>query len=193
MRNLAHEAQDVRFDKEGQINQPGIWGTELFFSAGSGSLDDPVLTRLYLYNLTTNKAQKVKETEIYKGEYYETLINDKWLIYLETDHGTNNYIYAMNRADSKVTLIKNCKNGKPKLRAVRRYAYLDGAGPAGRQALYGGSGEPGEPAAFHLQRCGDLRHVCPQHIWRMDRVVGPGSGAGQRGYGNQRHLLYQPG
>ncbi len=116
MRNLAHEAQDVRFDKEGQINQPGIWGTELFFSAGSGSLDDPVLTRLYLYNLTTNKAQKVKETEIYKGEYYETLINDKWLIYLETDHGTNNYIYAMNRADSKVTLIKNCKNGKPKLR-----------------------------------------------------------------------------
>ncbi len=116
MRNLAHEAQDVRFDKEGQINQPGIWGTELFFSAGSGSLDDPVLTRLYLYNLATNKVQKVKETEIYKGEYYETLINDKWLIYLETDHGTNNYIYVMNRADSKVTLIKNCKNGKPKLR-----------------------------------------------------------------------------
>ena len=116
MRNLAHEAQDVRFDKEGQINQPGIWGTELFFSAGSGSLDDPVLTRLYLYSLTTTKAQKIKETEIYKGEYYETLINDKWLIYLETDHGTNNYIYAMSRADSKVTLIKNCKNGKPKLR-----------------------------------------------------------------------------
>ena len=116
MRNLSHMAKDVRFDTEGQVNQPGIWDSELFFSAGSGSLDDPVLTRLYLYNLTTNKVQKVKETEIYKGEYYETLINDKWLIYLETDHGTNNYIYAMNRADSKVTLIKNCKNGKPKLR-----------------------------------------------------------------------------
>ena len=116
MRNLSHLAKNVRFETEGQINQPGIWNTELFFSAGSGSLDDPVLTRLYLYNLTTNKVQKVKETEIYKGEYYETLINDKWLIYLETDHGTNNYIYVMNRADSKVTLIKNCKNCKPKLR-----------------------------------------------------------------------------
>ena len=116
MRNLSHLAKDVRFDTEGQINQPGIWDSELFFSAGSGSLDDPVLTRLYLYNLATNKVQKIKEIEIYKGEYYETLINDKWLIYLETDHGTNNYIYVMNRADSKVTLIKNCKNGKPKLR-----------------------------------------------------------------------------
>jgi len=116
MRNLSHKAKNVRFDTEGQINQPGIWNSELFFSAGSGSLDDPVLTRLYLYNLATNKVQKIKETEIYKGEYYETLINDKWLIYLETDHGTNNYIYVMNREDSKVALIKNCKNGKPKLR-----------------------------------------------------------------------------
>ena len=115
-RNLSHLAKDVAFNAEGQINQPGIWGDEIFFSAGSGSLDDPVLTRLYLYNLTTEKTEKIMETQIYKGEYYETLINDKWLIYLETDHGTNNYIYAMERATAKVTLIKNCNNGKPKLR-----------------------------------------------------------------------------
>ncbi len=116
IRNLSHSAKDISFDKEGQINQPGIWNSELFFSAGSGSLDDPVLTRLYLYSFTTHKSQKIKETQIYKGEYYETLINDKWLVYLETDHGTNNYIYVMNRSDSKVSLIKNCNNGKPKLR-----------------------------------------------------------------------------
>jgi len=115
-RDLSYLAADVNFDKEGQINTLGIWNGELFFSAGTGSLDDPVLTKLYTFNLETNTTQKINETTIYMGEYYETLINERWLVYLETDHGKNNHIFAMNRSEGKTTLIKNCPNGKPKLR-----------------------------------------------------------------------------
>lgn len=114
-RDLSSEVKDVQFS-QAQINQPGVYGHEIFFSCGTGSLDGPVLTRMCTYNLDTGEETQVAETKIYNGEYYETLISDKYLVYLETDHGTNNNIYVLNRGEEKPTLIKTCKNGKPKLR-----------------------------------------------------------------------------
>jgi len=115
LRDLSYFAEDATFTEK-QINAPGIFGNELFFSAGTGNLDTNVLTKLYLYNLETKKEEKISTTEIYMGEYYETLINEKWLIYLETDHGKKNNIYVRNRETGQVTLLKTCTNGKPKLR-----------------------------------------------------------------------------
>ncbi len=115
VRDLSYFAEDATFTEK-QINSPGVFGNEIFFSAGTGSLDTNVLTKLYLYNLETKKEEKISTTEIYMGEYYETLINDKWLVYLETDHGKKNNIYVRNRETGQVTLLKTCTNGKPKLR-----------------------------------------------------------------------------
>jgi len=114
-RDLSYLAQDATFTEK-QINAPGVYGNEIFFSAGTGSLDANVLTKLYLYNLETKTEEKIATTAIYMGEYYETLINDKWLVYLETDHGKKNNIYVRDRSTGVVTLLKTCTNGKPKLR-----------------------------------------------------------------------------
>lgn len=115
VRDLSYLAEDATFTEK-QINSPGVFGTEIFFSAGTGSLDTNVLTKLYLYDLEKKTEEKISTTEIYMGEYYETLINEKWLVYLETDHGKKNNIYVRNRETGQVTLLKTCTNGKPKLR-----------------------------------------------------------------------------
>lgn len=117
-RDLSFGAADIRFDKD-SINMPaGIYDTEIVFSAGSGSLDGEVLTDLYRYSLDTGEYEKIVSTGEYKGEIFETLINHNWIVWLDTDHGTNNKIYVYDRNDntsSKKFLLQNNKNGKPKL------------------------------------------------------------------------------
>ena len=119
LRDLSFGARDIVL-KERQINQPSYYNGELIFSAGSGSLNSgAVLKSLFIYDVTTKKETKITAAKIPFGEYYETLINKDWLVWLETDHGDKNYIYVMDRnpaSNGKVTLLKNCKNGKPKLR-----------------------------------------------------------------------------
>jgi len=101
---------------ETQINQPGVCGTEIIFSAGSGEIGGNVLTRVYRYNTATDEEIRVASTKVYNGEFYETLINEKYMVWVETDHGTNNNIYVYNRENETKRLLKRCTNGKPKLR-----------------------------------------------------------------------------
>lgn len=116
IRDISFGAKDIEF-KERQINQPGIFDTELLFSAGTGSLDGEVLTKLYLYNLDTHEEELITESQLdYMGEIYQTYANHKWLIWLDTDKGINNRIYVMNRATSNTFQLRNCENGQPKLR-----------------------------------------------------------------------------
>ncbi len=115
-RNLSHGSSNLRLS-ERHINQPSISGNEIFYSAGTGRLDSgPVLTKLCLYNLETQTEETIKTTELYNGSYYETLINEKWLVWLETDHGVKNYICVRNRETGEDSVLKTCENGKPKLR-----------------------------------------------------------------------------
>jgi hypothetical protein len=117
VRDLSFGASDMQF-KEKLINQPSLSGNELFYSAGSGSLDTgEVLKKLYLYNIDTGKEQAVTGKMITGGGYYETQMNKDWLVWLVTDHHTFNYIYVKNRhTNDEPVKIKNCPNGKPKLR-----------------------------------------------------------------------------
>jgi hypothetical protein len=116
VRDISFGAKSIHFTEK-QINQPNVYGDEIFFSGGTGSLDSgAVLKKLYLYNIKTDKETKIKTISLAYGEFYETLINKNWLVWLETDHHTFNYIYVQNRKTGDVTKIKNCKNGKPKLR-----------------------------------------------------------------------------
>lgn len=115
-RCLSNGTRDLT-SKERQINQPSYYDGVLFFSAGSGSLDSgAVLKTLYTYDVNTSQLTKISSTNITQGEFYETMINKDWLVWLQTDHHEKNQIYVMNRADGKISMLKNCKNGKPKLR-----------------------------------------------------------------------------
>lgn len=115
-RCLSNGTRDLT-SKERQINQPSYYDGMLFFSAGSGALDSgAVLKTLYTYDVSTSTLTKVQSTNITQGEFYETMINKDWLVWLQTDHHDKNQIYVMSRADGKVSMLKNCKNGKPKLR-----------------------------------------------------------------------------
>lgn len=117
-RDISFGTKNVQFTDK-QINLPSIFERELLFSSGTGSLDSgSVLKNLYLYNLDTDKEEKVASAKMKQGEIYETVLNSSWIVWLETDHHTNNYIYVMDRKskDKKVVQLKNCKNGMPKLR-----------------------------------------------------------------------------
>ena len=113
--DLSAQASTMTFN-ERSINQPVLWGEEMLFSAGTGSPDKPILKKLYLYNFTTQQTTVIAETKINYGEIYEPLLNDKWIIWLDTDQGGTNKIYSLNRATGETVEIKSCKNGRPKLR-----------------------------------------------------------------------------
>lgn len=117
VRDISFGSMNLK-SKEKLINQPASFGTELFYSAGSGALeskDDP-LKKLYLYNIETGEEKKVATTKLAGGGLYETQVNTDWLVWLETDHHDKNYIYVQNRKTGDTTKIRECKNGKPKLR-----------------------------------------------------------------------------
>ncbi len=116
IRDISFGAKDIEF-KERQINIPGIFDTELVFSAGTGSLDNEVLTKLYLYNLDTQTEELITESKVgYQGEIYETYVNHNWIVWLDTDKGKKNYVKVMNRGTGQISTLKTTENGQPKLR-----------------------------------------------------------------------------
>ena len=116
VRDISFGAKDIEF-KERQINIPGIFDTELVFSAGTGSLDGEVLTKLYLYNLDTQTEELITQSQLgYQGEVYETYVNHNWIVWLDTNKGKKNYVKVMNRGTGQISTLRSCENGQPKLR-----------------------------------------------------------------------------
>jgi hypothetical protein len=117
VRDLSFGAKDVHF-KERQINQPALFGNELFYSAGTGDINSGhVFTKMFLYNLDTGEEEQVSAPMITKGEYYETQLNKDWLVWVLTDGGIHSQIYMKNRhSDNAPFRLRECTHGKPKLR-----------------------------------------------------------------------------
>ncbi|MBQ3865070.1 MAG: hypothetical protein II781_04450 [Clostridia bacterium] len=107
--------------KEKRINTPSFFNEELVYSAGSGSLDLPVLKTLYTYDLLTDKEKKITKAVVKDGEIYETVMNENWIIWVDTDQQGTNQIYCIDRNDTKKdpVLIKECDYTVPKLRLSR--------------------------------------------------------------------------
>ena len=101
--------------EEKRINRPAVYGSELLFSAGNGSIEKPVLTTLYLFDVTTQKYTKIATTQIEDGEIFEYFLSDKWIIWLDTDHKGTNIIYKMNRQSGDITKVREVGNLRPKL------------------------------------------------------------------------------
>lgn len=116
IRDISFGAKDIEFE-ERQINIPGIFDTELVFSAGTGSLDGEVLTKLYLYNLDTQTEELITKSQTgYQGEIYETYINHNWIVWLDTNKGLKNYVKVMNRGTGQISTLRMTETGQPKLR-----------------------------------------------------------------------------
>lgn len=101
--------------EEKRINRPAVYGSELLFSAGNGSIEKPVLTTLYLFDVTTQKYTKIATTQIEDGEIFEYFLSDKWIIWLDTDHKGTNIIYKMNRQTNEISKVREVGNLRPKL------------------------------------------------------------------------------
>lgn len=115
IRDISFGAKDIEF-AEKHINIPGIFDTELAFSAGTGSPGE-ALTKLYLYNLDTQTEELITRSQVgYYGEIYETYINHNWIVWLDTNKGLKNHVKIMNRGTGQVSTIRTSENGQPKLR-----------------------------------------------------------------------------
>lgn len=101
--------------EEKRVNKPVVYGSEMIFSAGNGSIEKPVLTTLYLFDVTTEKYTKIASTKIKDGEIFEYFLSDKWIIWLDTDHKGTNIIYKLNRGTGTVSKVREVGNLRPKL------------------------------------------------------------------------------
>jgi len=129
-----------------RINEPTPWGNELLFSAGNApSIDDPVFTSLYLYNIDTGEETEIAQTGIKFGEIYEARFNDDWIVWLDTDQRGLNIIYQMDRSTGEVKQVKKCDYIRPRLRLYGdNLIWVEQTGPdEDRLYLYNfKSGEP---------------------------------------------------
>ena len=100
--DLSQEAVFVS-SSERNINKPGIYGDELVYSAGTGALDKPMLTKLFLFNLKTMEEERLTTVSVKDGEIYETYVNTDYIVWLDTDQQGTNVIYFMRRNDTRVT------------------------------------------------------------------------------------------
>ncbi len=101
---------------DNSLGFPGVSADGVLYAAGTGSLDQPVLKTLYFHSFKTDEAEKIAEAKVKNGEIYETLCNDKWFVWVDTNRAGSNVIRAMNRESKEITDLKTCKNQMPKLR-----------------------------------------------------------------------------
>lgn len=108
---------------EKSINTPDVFGAEMVYSAGTGSLLKPLLKTLYLYDLETDTEKAVAKVKLKDGEIFETVLNDTYIAWLDTDQNGSNSIYVLDRTQEGATprLIKECTFAVPKLRLSQDY------------------------------------------------------------------------
>jgi hypothetical protein len=100
--DLSQEATLIK-SAERHINKPSIFGDELIYSAGSGSLLEPVFEKLYLFDMRTMTEQEITKVSVKDGELYEMCINTDYIVWLDTDQQGTNKLFYMRRNDTSVT------------------------------------------------------------------------------------------
>lgn len=105
------------------LNYPGIYWNEVVYSAGTGPARLPVLTKLYLYDLQTGTETELAKTLLKNGEIFEAHVNQRWVVYIDTNQTGSNRICFLDRYTEKpeVALIKETKYALPKLRLYDDY------------------------------------------------------------------------
>lgn len=110
--------------KEENLNYPGICADGLLYAAGTGTALQPVLKTLYYYDFDTDSESVIAQTKLGEdGELFETHINERWMVYIDTNQQGNNQIFYIDRQDAALApvLIKKTEFALPKLRLYGDY------------------------------------------------------------------------
>lgn len=120
--DLSGDAQKIDL-KHRSINLPDIHGTEMVYSAGTGSLREPLLKTLYLFDFETGVETEMATVQIKDGEIFETVVNEDYIAWLDTDQQGSNAIYCLYRdkIEEGPRLIKTCQFAVPKIRLSMDY------------------------------------------------------------------------
>ncbi|MDR3085203.1 MAG: hypothetical protein LBU47_02700, partial [Christensenellaceae bacterium] len=106
--------------KESTINMPDINGQELVYSAGSGSLSEPLLKTLYLYDFEQDEEHEMAKVRLKDGEIFETVVNNDYIAWVDTDQQGSNAIYCLYRdrigQEDAIKMVRQCSFATPKLR-----------------------------------------------------------------------------
>ncbi|MDR2515617.1 MAG: hypothetical protein LBD02_10520 [Christensenellaceae bacterium] len=108
--------------KESTINMPDISGQELVYSAGSGSLSEPLLETLYLYDFEQDEEREMAKVRLKDGEIFETVVNNDYIAWVDTDQQGSNAIYCLYRErigqeeEDAIKMVRQCSFATPKLR-----------------------------------------------------------------------------
>jgi len=115
--DLSLDAQKI-VSSEDNVNIPDIHGKEMVYSAGTGSLKEPLLETLYLYDFESETEREIAHVQLSKGEIFQTVLNDNYIAWLDTDQRGSNRIYCLSRNEpnAEPKLIKSCRFAVPKLR-----------------------------------------------------------------------------
>jgi len=124
--------------EENNINIPDVYGHEMVYSAGTGSLLKPLLKTLYLYDLDTGTEEKVAKVKLKDGEIFETVLNADYIAWLDTDQSGKNAIYVLDRNEENAEpkLIKECSFAVPKLRLSKDFLLWIEQNEAKEERLY---------------------------------------------------------
>ena len=110
--------------QEENLNLPGLCADGLLYAAGTGSALQPVLKTLYYYDLAAGEETEIAKTQLGEdGEIFETHINERWMVYIDTNQHGNNQIFYIDRQDETLTpvLVKQTAYALPKLRLYENY------------------------------------------------------------------------
>lgn len=124
--DLSEGAKKVK-SSDANINLPGLSYGEMVYSAGTGSARLPVLENLFLYDMDEETETKLASATVKNGEIYETQVNQRWVVFVDTNQNGTNQICYIDRFRPKedgtfeVYQLRSTKQALPKLRLYDDY------------------------------------------------------------------------
>ena len=172
-----------------RINEPVAFRGEIMYSGGGGGNieDQEVLTQLAIYDIEGQSEDIIADSGIKFGEIYEGRFNEKWAIWLDTNHLGENIIYAMNRNTGDITEIDSCEHNKPKLKLWGDDLVWVKQGDIESDSLYICDLTKGEVVALEVFDS-PTYGTCPPAIWE-DTLIW--SSAGENGNSIIKRLSLQ--
>ena len=88
----------------------------MVYSAGTGSLLETAAQDAVSLRSGNRRGKQGRQRADQNGEIFETVLNDNYIAWLDTDQKGSNRIYVLNRSeDAKPRLIKECAYAVPRL------------------------------------------------------------------------------
>ncbi|MGI5899063.1 MAG: hypothetical protein ACOX8S_03960 [Christensenellales bacterium] len=116
--------EKIRVDANHEnLNLPGMIYGEMVYSAGTGTARLPVLKDLFFYDMESGEETKIAEASVKNGEIFETVLSQRWFVYIDTNQSGSNQICYIDRfsENPEVMLVKETAYALPKLRLYDDY------------------------------------------------------------------------